>query len=68
VLTSRVGVAKRRSYCGVPRQRLGSTPTALVNVIGSLSEGHAKFGPDILGHLINGEGSNEYALDGIIAT
>jgi len=43
---------------------LGSTATALVNVIASLSEGKAKFVPDILVT----SGGNGGALDGLAAT
>ncbi len=44
---------------------LGSNATALVNVIASLSEGRAKFVPDIL---VTGGGNGGGALEGLAAT
>lgn len=44
---------------------LGSNATALVNGIASLSEGKAKFVPDIL---VTGGGNGGSALDGLAAT
>ena len=44
---------------------LGSNATALVNVISSLSEGKAKFVPDIL---VTGGGNGGGALEGLAAT
>jgi len=58
-----VGLARARGY-QAQVAALGSTATALVNVIGSLSEGHAKFVPDIL---VTGGGNGGSALDGLAA-
>ena len=59
-----VGLARARGY-QAQVAALGSTATALVNVIGSLSEGHAKFVPDIL---VTGGGNGGSALDGLAAS
>lgn len=58
-----VGLARARGY-QAQVSALGSTATALVNVIGSLSEGHAKFMPDIL---VTGGGNGGSAIDGLAA-
>ena len=58
-----VGLARARGY-EAQVNALGSTATALVNVIGSLSEGHAKFVPDIL---VTGGGNGGSAIDGLAA-
>ncbi|HXB55946.1 MAG TPA: hypothetical protein VN461_14260, partial [Vicinamibacteria bacterium] len=59
-----VGLARAKGY-QAQVSALGSTATALVNVIGSLSEGHAKFVPDIL---VTGSGNGGSAIDGLAAT
>ncbi len=58
-----VGLARAKGY-QAQVAALGSTATAMVNVIGSLSEGHAKFVPDIL---VTGGGNGGSALDGLAA-
>ena len=59
-----VGLARAKGY-QAQVTALGSTATALVNVIGSLAEGQAKFVPDIL---VTGGGNGGSALDGLAAT
>ena len=58
-----VGLARAKSY-QAQVSALGSTATALVNVIGSLSDGHTKFVPDIL---VTGGGNGGSAIDGLAA-
>src|SRR5262249_1731396 len=58
-----VGLARAKGY-QAQVAALGSTATALVNVIGPLSEGHAKFVPDIL---VTGGGNGGSAIDGLAA-
>src|SRR5437773_4948981 len=58
-----VGLARAKGY-QAQVTALGSTATALVNVIGSLAEGQAKFVPDIL---VTGGGNGGSALDGLAA-
>jgi len=58
-----VGLARAKGY-QAQVSALGSTATALVNVIGSLSEGHAKFVPDIL---VTGGGNGGSSIDGLAA-
>ena len=58
-----VGLARAKGF-QAQVDALGSTATALVNVISSLSEGKAKFVPDILVT----SGGNGGALDGLAAT
>ena len=58
-----VGLARARGY-QAQVNALGSNATALVNVIGSLSEGHAKFMPDIL---VTGGGNGGSAIDALAA-
>ena len=58
-----VGLARAKGY-QAQVAALGSTATALVNVIGSLAEGQAKFVPDIL---VTGGGNGGGALDGLAA-
>ncbi len=59
-----VGLARAKGY-QAQVSALGSTATALVNVIGSLSEGHAKFVPDIL---VTGGVNGGSSIDGLAAT
>jgi SPFH domain/Band 7 family protein len=58
-----VGLARAKGY-QAQVAALGSTATALVNVIGSLAEGQAKFVPDIL---VTGGGNGGSAMDGLAA-
>ncbi len=58
-----IGLARAKGY-QAQVAALGSNATALVNVIGSLSEGHAKFVPDIL---VTGGGNGGSAIDGLAA-
>ena len=58
-----IGLARAKGF-QAQVDALGSTATALVNVISSLSEGKAKFVPDILVT----SGGNGGALDGLAAT
>ena len=58
-----VGLARAKGY-QAQVAALGSTATALVNVIGSLSDGHTKFVPDIL---VTGGGNGGSAIDGLAA-
>jgi len=58
-----VGLARAKGY-QAQVAALGSIATALVNVIGSLAEGQAKFVPDIL---VTGGGNGGSALDGLAA-
>jgi len=60
-----VGLARAKGY-QAQVAALGSTATALVNVIESLSEGQAKFVPDIL--VTGGGNGGGSALDGLAAT
>jgi len=59
-----VGLARARGY-QAQVQALGSSATALVNVITSLSEGSSKFVPDIL---VTSGANGGGALDGLAAT
>ncbi len=59
-----VGLARAKGY-EAQVAALGSTATALVNVIESLSEGHAKFVPDIL--VTGGGNGGGSAIDGLAA-
>jgi SPFH domain/Band 7 family protein len=59
-----VGLARAKGY-EAQVAALGSTATALVNVIGALAEGHAKFVPDIL---VTGGSNGGSALDGLAAS
>jgi SPFH domain/Band 7 family protein len=59
-----VGLARAKGF-QAQVDALGSNATALVNVIASLSEGRAKFVPDIL---VTGGGNGGGALDGLAAT
>jgi len=59
-----VGLARARGY-QAQVQALGSSATALVNVITSLSEGSSKFVPDIL---VTSGSNGGGALDGLAAT
>jgi hypothetical protein len=59
-----VGLARAKGY-EAQVTALGSTATALVNVIGSLAEGNAKFVPDIL---VTGGSNGSSALDGLAAS
>jgi hypothetical protein len=58
-----VGLARAKGF-QAQVNALGSNATALVNVVAALSEGRAKFVPDIL--VTGGNGSS--ALDGLAAT
>jgi hypothetical protein len=60
-----VGLARAKGY-QAQVSALGSTATALVNVIESLSEGNAKFVPDIL--VTGGGNGGGSAFDGLAAT
>jgi SPFH domain / Band 7 family len=57
-----IGLARARGY-RAQVEALGSNATAIVNVVAALSEGKAKFVPDVL---VAG-GSNGSALDGLAA-
>jgi hypothetical protein len=59
-----IGLARAKGF-QAQVDALGSNATALVNVISSLSEGRAKFVPDIL---VTGGGNGGGALDGLAAT
>jgi hypothetical protein len=58
-----IGLARARGY-RAQVEALGSNATAIVNVVTALSEGKAKFVPDVL---VAG-GGNGGALDGLAAT
>jgi SPFH domain / Band 7 family len=58
-----IGLARARGY-RAQVEALGSNATAIVNVVAALSEGKAKFVPDVL---VAG-GGNGGALDGLAAT
>jgi len=58
-----IGLARARGY-RAQVEELGSNATAIVNVVAALSEGKAKFMPDVL---VAG-GGNGGALDGLAAT
>jgi hypothetical protein len=59
-----VGLARAKGF-QAQVNALGPNATALVNVIAALSEGRAKFVPDIL---VTGGGNGSSALDGLAAT
>ncbi len=59
-----VGLARARGY-QAQVDALGPNATALVNVIGALAEGHAKFVPEIL---VTSSGNGSGALEGLAAT
>jgi hypothetical protein len=59
-----IGLARAKGF-QAQVDALGSNATALVNVIASLSEGRAKFVPDIL---VTGGGNGGGALEGLAAT
>jgi hypothetical protein len=59
-----VGLARARGY-EAQVKALGSNATALVNVVTALSEGHARFVPDVL---VTSSGNGGGALEGLAAT
>jgi SPFH domain / Band 7 family len=59
-----VGLARARGY-RAQVEALGSSATAIVNVVAALAEGKAKFVPDVL---VTGGGNGGGALDGLAAT
>lgn len=59
-----IGLARARGY-RAQVEALGSNATALVNVVTALSEGKAKFVPDVL---VAGGGNGGGALEGLAAT
>lgn len=59
-----VGLARARGY-RAQVEALGSNATAIVNVVGALAEGKAKFVPDVL---VAGGGNGGGAFEGLAAT
>jgi len=59
-----IGLARARGY-RAQVEALGSNATAIVNVVGALAEGKAKFVPDVL---VAGGGNGGGALEGLAAT
>ena len=59
-----VGLARARGY-RAQVEALGSNATAIVNVVGALAEGKAKFVPDVL---VTGGGNGGGAIEGLAAT
>ena len=59
-----VGLARARGY-RAQVEALGSNATAIVNVVGALAEGKAKFVPDVL---VAGGGNGQGAIEGLAAT
>jgi hypothetical protein len=59
-----VGLARARGY-RAQVEALGSNATAIVNIVGALAEGKAKFVPEVL---VTGGGNGNGALEGLAAT